>query len=109
MYYSGMRMVQALVDLFLGLAEIILGLRVIFRLFAANPDSEFVRWIYDTSGALLAPFRGIFPTAEVSPGHVLDISALFAMLAYGVLAYIVLAIIGWLPEQKSRGYRITKR
>lgn len=109
MVYSGVRFAQLLVDLFVAVAEIILALRVIFRLFAANPSSEFVNWIYQTSGTLMAPFRGIFPSAEVSPGHVLDISALFAMLVYAVLGYVILALLGWLPEQKPRSYRITTR
>ncbi len=39
------RFVLGLINFFIGLAEIILGLRVILRLFAANPDAGFVQWV----------------------------------------------------------------
>ncbi|MBI4034465.1 YggT family protein [Candidatus Saccharibacteria bacterium] len=102
--YTGLRFIQAIVDFFVGVAEIILGLRVIFRLFAANIDNSFVNWIYQTSDVLMAPFRGIFPQVTLTNGHVLDISALFAMLVWAVVGYVVLALIGMLPVPSQRRY-----
>lgn len=90
-------LLQRLIDFFVGLAEVILGLRVIFRLFGANAGAGFVDWVYSTSDVLLSPFRGIFPVAEISPGHVLDIPALFAMLMYALIGYVLAWVIGWVP------------
>lgn len=87
------RFLAAMINFFVGLAEIFLGLRVLLRLFAANPTNGFVQFIYDSSGALLQPFRGIFPTADISPGGVVDFSALFAMLVYGLIGMAFLALM----------------
>ena len=104
--YFGVSFIQVLVDIFFGLAEIILGLRVIFRLFAANGFNSFVNWIYQTSDTLISPFRGIFPSVNFSHGYVLDISALFAMLIYAVVGYLILALLGLVPTPGPRSYRV---
>lgn len=102
--YTGNFLV-ALVDFFVGLAEAILGLRVIFRLFNANGANSFVHWIYQTSSTLMDPFRGIFrASATLSPGFVLDINALFAMLMYAILGFLVAALLGWIPVGERRSY-----
>ena len=85
-----------LINFFTVLAELFLGLRVILRLFAANPDVSFVQWIYNSSDVLLSPFRGIFPTATIAPDHLLDFSALFAMVVYGLIGIALLALINFL-------------
>ena len=107
--YVGTNIIIALVDFFVGLVELLLGLRVIFRLFAANPDNAFVNWIYNTSGDVMAPFRGIFPPAHLGNGHVLDISAIFAMIVYAIVGYLLVSLLNWLPPQQPRGYRLTRR
>lgn len=84
---------KGLIDLFFTLAEIVLGLRVLFRLFAANANVPFVQWIYNTSDSLLSPFRSIFPVGHIGNGHVLDFSALFGMLIYALFAVVLLAML----------------
>lgn len=93
-------LIQRLIDFFVGLAVILLGLRVIFRLFDANPTG-FVDWIYDASGTLLAPFRGIFPSAEIDPGNVLDVTALFAILMYVIIGYALSWLISGLTPRET--------
>ncbi len=107
--YLGASIIIWLVDLFIALVEIILGLRVIFRLFSANPDNSFVHWIYSTSGDLMAPFRGIFPVAHLGNGVVLDFSAIFAMIVYAIIGYLIVSLLNWLPPQQPRGYRLSRR
>lgn len=107
--YFGASIIIWLTDLFVGLVEALLGLRVIFRLFAANPDNTFVHWIYNTSGDVMSPFRGIFPTAHLGHGYTLDISAIFAMIVYAIVGYLFVSLLSWLPAQKPRGYRLSRR
>lgn len=83
-----------IVNFFVGLAALILGLRVVFRLFNANPTADFVQWIYSTSDALMVPFRGIFPAAELERGVVLDVSAIFALIMYIAIGALLLALVG---------------
>jgi uncharacterized protein YggT (Ycf19 family) len=80
-----------------GLIVAILGLRVLFRLFNANAANGFVHWIYQTSGDLLQPFRGIFPTQEIGKGYTLDVNALFAILMYLIIGSLLAALLGLLP------------
>lgn len=95
------RFLAGLINFFIAIAEVFLGLRVILRLFGANPDVAFVQWVYDSSGVLLQPFRGIFPSETIAPGYVIDFSAIFAMVVYGLIGLAFLALIEYLiPERR---------
>lgn len=95
------RFVLGLINFFLGLAEIFLGLRVILRFFGANSNNDFVQWIYSSSDILLQPFRGIFPTETIGQDHVVDFSALFAMVVYALLAMLLTWLANFLTPNHS--------
>lgn len=90
-----------LVNLVLVVSWTILGLRFILRLFAANPNNDFVSWVYEASGEIMGPFRGIFGTPNIE-GFVIDFTALFAMLVYGLIAMLAIYLIDLLTPTKSR-------
>lgn len=92
----------AVVNFFVGLAEAILGIRVLFELFTANTANGFVGWIYDTSNTLLSPFRGIFPAGKITSSHVLDFSALFAMLIYAFFGYLLVELLDFIAARPIR-------
>jgi uncharacterized protein YggT (Ycf19 family) len=75
------------------LVEIILGLRFILKLFGADAGNAFVAWLYETSGAILDPFRGIFPTQVFQSNFVLEFSTLFAIILYAIIALLLIWII----------------
>jgi hypothetical protein len=89
-----------LTQVFVTLALFVLGLRVVFSLLDADLTNGFVRWVYETSIPLMSPVRGIFDTIVVSNGHNLELPVLFAMMAYAVLAVVVMGVIAWMPEAK---------
>jgi len=91
-----------IINVIVGIFEAILGLRVLFRLFNANGTSPFVHWIYQTSGDLMDPFRGIFTTHQIAGGYTLDVSALFAMLMYLIIGSLLAALLGMLPVGPAR-------
>lgn len=93
------------INFFVGLAGIILGLRIIFRLFDANPNASFVNWIYDTSSVIMEPFRGIFSPAVIERGYVLDIPAIFAALMYMVIGLLLIALVGMIPGVENKPAR----
>ncbi|HRN97387.1 MAG TPA: YggT family protein [Candidatus Saccharibacteria bacterium] len=76
-----------------GLAELFLGLRFILKLFGANAGNDFVNWVYETSGAVLDPFRGIFPTEVFKGSFVIEFSTLFAIIVYAIIAMLLVYII----------------
>jgi uncharacterized protein YggT (Ycf19 family) len=103
------RIVAGLINFFLALVEIFLGLRVILRLFGANPDNSFVQFIYSSSSTLMEPFRGIFPTVTISNNHVIDFSALFAMVVYGLIALAFAALVSWLNPARYGQTTVVKK
>ena len=76
----------------------LLGLRFVLRLFGANSANSFVSWIYDMSQPILQPFENIFPSVRVEDGFVVELSTLFAMLIYGILAGLLLNLIAWIGK-----------
>jgi uncharacterized protein YggT (Ycf19 family) len=65
-------------------------------LFGANPDASFAEWVYRALDRVMKPFRGIFESVDLSGNSVLDVSVLFAMIVYGMLALALRALIDWL-------------
>jgi hypothetical protein len=63
--------------------------RVALKLIAANPGSPFAQFMYQITGPFLAPFAGLTAAPAVN-GSVLEIPAIIAMAAYGVLYVIII-------------------
>jgi hypothetical protein len=63
------------------------------KLFGANADNGFVNWLYEMSGVLLDPFRGVFPTTVFKNTFVFEFSTLFAMVIYAIVAILILALL----------------
>jgi len=81
---------------------ILLATAFFLALAGANPDAGFVEWVYRSTARAMEPFRGIFPTHQVSDASVLDFSLLFAALFYLVVALLVDAVHRWLTERLRR-------
>ncbi len=94
------RLLAGFINFFVGIAEVFLGLRVVLRLFGANDSNGFVQWVYESSSVLLDPFRGIFPTRELASGSVIDFSALFAMVVYGLLGMLLIYLVAALTPSE---------
>ncbi len=73
-----------------GALLILLMLRFILRLFAANTENLFARVIYDLSEPFVAPFSTLFisPTLGGSAA-IFDVNLLIAMLVYALMAWLV--------------------
>jgi len=82
-----------LIDLVFGVVEFFIGFRIILKLLGANPQAPFVSWVYETSRPLLAPFLGMFPSPRLQGRFLLEFSALFGLLVYGLIAYGISEII----------------
>jgi uncharacterized protein YggT (Ycf19 family) len=81
--------------------EIVLVFRVFLLAFSANQSAGFVNFIYNTSSDFLQPFRGIFPPKPVGETGYLDVSALFAIIVYGLIAWGFSALIGYINVKIS--------
>ncbi|HEX5837990.1 MAG TPA: YggT family protein [Anaerolineales bacterium] len=93
--------ITQLIWLFLGILEAFLALRIGLKLIAANPDSPIVSLIYGLTSLFLLPFEGMTATPSAG-GMVLELSSLFAMLIYALIAWVVERIV-WLLFYRPRG------
>ncbi|HEX9679003.1 MAG TPA: YggT family protein [Candidatus Saccharimonadales bacterium] len=94
-------MLRRLVDWIMMFVAAIISLRFILRLFDANADNGFVDWIYQTSGEILSPFRNIFQSAVLDGGFVIDFTALFGLVVYGLAGLLAVKLIdAWTPRHK---------
>lgn len=88
-------LVRLLVSVLIGAIEFFLGVRFLLRLFGANGSTPFVRWIYDMSEPLIAPFSNIFPNAHID-GFVFDFTTLFALFVYVFVGYLVMELVEYI-------------
>jgi hypothetical protein len=90
-----------LVWLMFGILEVLIALRIGLKLVGANPESPIVALIYGFTYLFLFPFEGLVasPTAG---SMVFELSSLFAMLIYALIAWAVERII-WLIFYRPRG------
>ena len=85
---------------FVGLAEIVLGLRFVFRLVDADATNSLVQWFYAMSTPLLEPLSDFIGSSEFTQRFVLDFQTLLAMAFWAVLGYVVLGVIEWVRKPR---------
>jgi hypothetical protein len=81
-----------LVWLLFGILEALIGLRVILKLIAANPNSPFAALVYNASYLFVWPFTGLTRT-PAAEGMVLEIPSIIAMLVYALVAWAIVRLI----------------
>jgi hypothetical protein len=81
-----------LIWLLFGILEALIALRIGLKMIGANPDSPIVALIYGFTYLFLFPFTGLVgsPTAG---NMVLELSSMFAMLIYGLIAWAVVRTV----------------
>ncbi|AFY92393.1 YggT family protein [Chamaesiphon minutus] len=85
-----------------GALEILLGIRFLLRLFAANPQNEFARLINNLSAPFIAPFSTLF----ISPtfgggGYIFDVNIAIAIVAYALLSYLAASLVKFIFYHES--------
>lgn len=80
----------------LGVVEVLLAFRFIFKLLGANPRSGFVGFLYSITGILTAPFSGIFNsfvTDGLAARSVFEPATVIGMIVYAVAAWGLISLI----------------
>ena len=90
-----------LVWLLFGILEALIALRIGLMLIGANPDSPIVALIYGFTALFLFPFTGLIGSPAIG-NMVLELSSMFAMLIYALIAWAIERII-WLIFYRPRG------
>jgi hypothetical protein len=95
-YYRVVQVIWWLV----GLIDTLIGIRFLLRLFGANP-APFVRFIYDITWPLVAPFNGIFNTTQVDRA-VFEPECIIAALIYLLIGWGIVSLIRITSRPSSR-------
>jgi uncharacterized protein YggT (Ycf19 family) len=77
----------------------VLTIAFVLQLLGADPSASFVDWIYRASARVMQPFRGAFPTQQVTDKSVFNASLLFAAIVYSLLALLLNAALIWLSDR----------
>lgn len=90
-----------MVWLLFGILEALIALRIGLMLIGANPNSPIVALIYGFTNIFLFPFTGLVGSPAAG-NMVLELSSMFAMLIYGLIAWATERVI-WLVFYRPRG------
>ncbi len=83
--------VRNVIYFILGVLEIILLLRLVFRLLGANESSSFVAFLYNFSHIFVVAFNGIFNDQTVG-SSTFEFSTVIAMIVYALIAWGIVAL-----------------
>lgn len=90
-----------LIWLLFGVLEALIALRIGLLLIGANPDSPIVAMIYGFTSLFLFPFTGLIGSPSAG-SMVLELSSIFAMLIYALIAWGLERIV-WLIFYRPSG------
>jgi len=83
-----------------GLLEILLGLRFVLKLIAANPASGFAALIYGITAPFIAPFALLVGT-PTSGGIILEVTTLIAMTIYALIFWGITHVLQIVADRPS--------
>ena len=78
---------------------IMLSFRVFLAATNANPSAGFYEFVYRTSSDFMEPFRGLFTPKPLGDGGYLDVAAIFAIIIYLILVWLVGAFIKYMQSK----------
>ncbi len=95
---GGYRAIQ-IVWWLVGFVDVLLAIRFFLKLFGANP-APFVRFMYDVTWPLVAPFHGIFNSDQVGRS-VLEPESIVAVAIYTLIGWGIVSLIRLLTTPSS--------
>ena len=90
----------------LALLEILLGLRFMFKLIGANPDSGFAALVYGITNLFVGPFALLVGT-PASGGMSLELTTLIAMGIYALITWGIVRVIQ-IATDRPRARTVTR-
>jgi hypothetical protein len=96
----------------LAVLEIILVLRLFFRLLGANQGNSFISFLYSLSHVFVGPFNGIFNDQTIGNSSVFEVSTIIAMIIYALIAWGIVSLgrVVFAPDYSGqRRVRSTRR
>lgn len=98
-----LRVVGYFVYWYLIVVQTILALAFVLQALGADPSVAFAAWVYRSADRAMAPFRGLFPSVDLTSSSgvaaTLDTSLLFAMVCYGIVLVLLGLGLDWLGRR----------
>jgi hypothetical protein len=82
-----------------GFVDVLIAIRFLLKMFGANP-APFVRFMYDLTWPLVAPFHGIFNTDQAGRS-VFEPESLVAIAIYTLIGWGVVSLIRIMSRPRS--------
>jgi hypothetical protein len=91
--------------------EVVLFLRLLFRLLGANTANNFITFLYNLSHIFVGPFNGIFNDQTLGQTGVFEVSTIIAMLVYALIAWGIVSLgrVVFAPQVSGRQSVVTTR
>ena len=96
------RIIRAFINIVMGIVELLLSFRLIFKFLVVNAGTPFVAWLYGVTARLVAPFAKILPDWKFS-GFVVDFATLAALIVYALIGYFILKIFSYSGNRPPHG------
>jgi len=99
-FIKAARWLTYLVYFYVIVAIVFLVLGFLMLLLGASPQADFTQFVYRIAAEFLQPFRGIFPTKEITETSYFSAAGLFAIVMYSFFAAAIHALISWLTAKQ---------
>ena len=96
---SSMWTASRVLALIFSVLEVLLLVRLAFKLFGANAEQGFVSAIYGITEPLVAPFRGIFAQPDGTQGF--EIAALLSVVFFLLVGALVVGLVRAITGRQS--------
>jgi len=83
-----------------GFIDVLIAIRFVLKLFGANVAAAFVRFMYDVTWPLVAPFHGIFNTTQEGRS-ILEPESLVAIAIYSLIGWGIVSLIRLMTRPRS--------
>lgn len=84
-----------------GVVEIVIGIRILLKLIAANEASGLARFVYAFTGPFLAPFQNVVNSPRARNGSTFEFSSLLAILIYLLISWLIVRLIFLLLDRPT--------
>ena len=100
--------ISGLISLVIGIIAILIAIRVVLKLLAANTESSFTQFIYNVTGPLVRPFLNIFGTPTGDNGSVFEVSSILAIAIYLLIGWLVMKLVQLVLDRPTSGVSVTR-
>ncbi len=97
---------EQVIYLIFSIIEILIAIRFVLRLLAANPAAGFASFIYGVTAPFVAPFEGLFGTPGYN-GSVFDLNSIVAIVVYAIIAWLLVRLLWLLLGEPRSAVRST--